>query len=436
MQINKELTNKYYERYIPCNCGDCRYFIKHIENEQSEICNYLKSLGINPLKPYELMPIYFEKERKIEYLDCAYVVIGVLEEDFEKEINNIKIYTCAKEKYPLLNIDEEYFLISFGPISMNYAYEYNRHFTFNDKIQIIKQAIDEVDPMGLLAMNCSKDEYIQEATIIANDIKIKKANFVKGKYIQEVFKKQFDEIVSMKKCNDIATRISIYLDIKDYFKYFEENEILKGRVSIDNYEITLKIHDYFIFKHKGYKAYLNDKFYCNIEEQDLIDRLCELAKDEDTIYIQYQHRHFGLNINYSGYFKKIKRSKYSYSKLRHKKDIELIFDSKGVIYSKKISNLPKEAIIELMFNESVNEPYEKLFYSPDKMKRLIVYKNDVGSYSYRVEKLTILEGEEIYRCGRHSIWEPQFGNCIESFYENMDDLLKDIEFEIKCWIEK
>ena len=34
MLINKELTNKYYENYSPCNCGYCKYFIKHIENEQ------------------------------------------------------------------------------------------------------------------------------------------------------------------------------------------------------------------------------------------------------------------------------------------------------------------------------------------------------------------------------------------------------------------
>ena len=77
----------------------------------------------------------------------------------------------------------KYFLISFGHISINCAYVYNRHFTFNDKVQIIKKAIDEVDPMGLLVMHCPKDEYIQEATIIANEVKIKKANFVKGKYI-------------------------------------------------------------------------------------------------------------------------------------------------------------------------------------------------------------------------------------------------------------
>ena len=38
MLINKEFTNKYYENYIPCNCGDCRYFIKHIETEKPELC--------------------------------------------------------------------------------------------------------------------------------------------------------------------------------------------------------------------------------------------------------------------------------------------------------------------------------------------------------------------------------------------------------------
>ena len=436
MQINKELTNKYYENYIPCNCGDCRYFIKHIETEKPELCEYLRTLGINPLKPFELMSVYFEEDKRIEYIDCAYVVFGIINESFEKEVNGIKLSTCPKDRYPLLDTDEEYFLISFGPISMNYAYVYNRHFTFNDKVQIIKKAIDEVDPMGLLEINCPKDEYIQEATIIAKQIKIKKANFVKGKYIQEVFKKQFDEAISMKKCNDIARRIIIYLDMKDYFKDFEENKTLKGKVTFNNCEIILKIHDNFIVKNKGNYTYLNDKFYYDIEEQDLLDSLCGFVEDNDTIYVQYKHYHLGLNFDHSGYFKEIKRSKYSFRKLRHKKDIELIFDNKGVIFSRKISNLSKEAIIELMFNEPIKEKYEKVFYSPDKVKRLIVLKNNIGSYSYHVEKLTILEGEEIYWCGNHAFWEPIFGGGGVSFYENTDDLLKDINAEIKGWIEK
>lgn len=53
MNINKELTNKFYESYNPCNCVDCRFFIKNIENKQTNIFKYLKSFNINPLKPYE-----------------------------------------------------------------------------------------------------------------------------------------------------------------------------------------------------------------------------------------------------------------------------------------------------------------------------------------------------------------------------------------------
>lgn len=348
MKINSTKMYEHYNDYIPCNCGDCRYFIKHIETEQPELCKYLKSLGVNPLKPYELMSVFFEKEKRIEYFDCAYVIFGKVNEDFEKEINDIKLSICEKERYPLLDTDEEYFLISFGSISMNCAYVYNRHFTFNDKVHIIKQAIDEVEPMGLLEIHCHKDEYNQEAVIIAKDIKLKKANFVKGKYIQEVFKSQFDEIISMKKCNDIARRINIYLDMKDYFKNFEENEILKGKVSFNNYEITLKIHDNFIVKQKSNRTYINDKFYYDIEDQDLLESFCEFVKDNDIIYVQYEHKHFGFNFNHSGYFKKIKKSKYLLRKLRHKKDIYLIFDNKGIIYSKKISNLSKESIIEFM----------------------------------------------------------------------------------------
>ena len=57
-----------------------------------------------------------------------------------------------------------------------------------------------------------------------------------------------------------------------------------------------------------------------------------------------------------------------------------------------------------MFNDPIKEQYEKVFYSPDKVKRLIISNNNIGSYSYHVEKLTILEGEEIYWCGNYFFW--------------------------------
>ena len=89
-----------------------------------------------------------------------------------------------------------------------------------------------------------------------------------------------------------------------------------------------------------------------------------------------------------------------------------------------------------MFNEPIKDQFEKLFYSPDKMKRLIITKNDIGSYTYHIEKLIILEGEEIYWCVKHAFWEPIFSNGGVSFYENINDLLKDIDVEIRGWIKK
>lgn len=435
MKVDIRITNEFYKTYSPCNCGNCRYFIKNIETMQPDICDYLKLFGVNPLKPYELMSIYHEKEKKIEYLDCAYIVFGEMVEETTKEINGIKISICSKEKYPFGNIEEDHFFITFGPINMKCEYVYNRHFSFNEKVDIINRAINEVDPMGLIAINCPKDEYMQEAILIAEEVKIKKNNFVKGKLIQNVLKKQFDEVISLRVCNNIARQINTYLDIQDYYKDFEENELLKGKVTINDCEIILKIHDGFIVKTKGYKTYVNDKFYYNIEEPDLLDSFCEFVEDDDVIYIQYINRRLGFHFNHSGYFKKIHRSKYSFRKLKHKKNIELIFDNKKILYSNKQCNLPKNTVVEIMPNEPVKNHYEKIFYSPDKKKRLIVIKNNMGSYSYYFEKLTLLDDEEAVWYGCHTLWEPEFGIKSVSFYENIELLLRDINVEIKDWTE-
>ena len=69
------------------------------------------------------------------------------------------------------------------------------------------------------------------------------------------------------------------------------------------------------------------------------------------------------------------------------------------------------------------------------IKELSFLENNIGSYSYHVEKLTILEGEEIYWRCNYAFWEPIFGGGV-SFYENIDDLLKDINAETRGWIEK
>ncbi len=433
MPVNKEATIQYYEKYTPCNCGDCKYFIEHIEKKQPDICEYLKKLGIDPLKPYELMSIHTEKEKRIEYIDCAYLIIGNIDKEVEQEINGMKVAFRLKDGYPTENISDDYYFISFGPISMSYTYDCNRKYTYEEKVNRIKKAIDEMDPMLLLAMQCPKDEYMQEAELLAKEIERK--SIVKAELVQKIFSNQFGEILSLKICNKIAKRIRFYLDIQDYFKDLEENESLKGRVSIEDFEITLKVHDKFIVTSVGQMIYINDKFYYDIEEQDLLDSLCAFMEDKDTIYVQYKHKHFEFHF-FRGFrfFKKIKRSKFLYRKLKHKKDIELIFDNKGVIYSQTSNECSIENITKMTMNESLKEKYEKMFYSPERRKRLIIKKNNVGSYSYYIEKLTILDIDETVMNGHHAFWEPEYGTNA-SFYESIDALIRDIKVEIDGWIE-
>ena len=422
MNINKELTNKFYESYNPCNCGDCRFFIKNIENNQANIFKYLKSFNINPLKPYELVSILNEKDKMIEYLDCVYVVFGTIDNAIETTIDGIKITSCNKERYPLLKTNDEYFLITFGPVYMNYSYTLNRHLTLEDKIQIIKKAIDEVDPMKLLAIDCPKDEYINEATIIAKKMK---NNELTVKCLKEVFKKQFNESISLKECIAIASKVNIYLYGTDYFKNIEENEIFKDKITINDNEIILKIHNSFIASYNGYNIYINNKLYSKVKEKEIFDYFYDFLMNDDIIYIQYEH----LKLK-EKYFKRIYRTNYSYQILKEK-NIELIFDNKKLIYSKKIN---KAEIIKIMFNEPTIEQSEKTFYSLDKTQRLVVFKNIVKSYSYYIEKLIILDKYEAYFLKKNAYWEPQY--VCASFYENINDLLKDINALIQGWTEK
>ena len=41
------------------------------------------------------------------------------------------------------------------------------------------------------------------------------------------------------------------------------------------------------------------------QKQDLLDSLCGFVEDNDTIYVQYKHYHFGFHFGHYGYFKEI-----------------------------------------------------------------------------------------------------------------------------------
>ncbi len=220
-------------------------------------------------------------------------------------------------------------------------------------------------------------------------------------------------------------------------KELQENDCLKDKIRFQNNEIILEIHPDFILKTINGKTYLNDKFYQDIEEKDLLELYTEFLQNDKIVYIEYQHKHFNFHSNIvKSYFKEMQYEKYSLNKIKHLRDVEMIFTNKRVIYNNKMVDLTDTEIIERMYKESVDGNFEKVFYSSDKKERLIIYRNSVNSFSYQFEKVTIIDLEErrYYNC--YAIWEPSYFDSNKSFYQSLDSLLNDLKPYIKGWHEK
>lgn len=300
---------------------------------------------------------------------------------------------------------------------------------YDYKVKMIKLAIDEIDPMGLLSLDCPEDEYLQEAKLLADRIILKRLNVIDERLIDHIFYKQFGEKLSSKVVKELSIKIARYLNMKTIIEELESSELIKDKLTISNGEVVVKIHNRFIVKFSNCKLYINDKFYEKVEENNLLNILINLITNENIIYVQYFHR--GLK----GYFRSYKRSEYNYDEVRKQYDIEYVFDNEELLDFSGLKNVSEEEIINIMYNEEIEENYEKVFYSKNKKKRVIIYKNDINSYSYYVEKLTIVDLEERQWYGKYAIWESD--NCGQlSLYQSMECLLKDINYILYDMEEK
>lgn len=119
MIVNIEKTQEYYRNNIYCNCAECNNFYFQFKHKYPDMYKYLESLGINPLRPFELIPNPLD-DGTISYL-CEYVVIGSCSEESIASIGNIEI-TLNNCFHPNTYIEDEHFVISFGPIILeNYT---------------------------------------------------------------------------------------------------------------------------------------------------------------------------------------------------------------------------------------------------------------------------------------------------------------------------
>lgn len=116
MDINIQNNIDYYksEESNPCDCGICKIYYKKIKEKYPKIAEYLESLSVDVLKPFELSWVDLENG-EIEYILCQYIVFGRCEEDFIKKIDGVK-FNLAIDNYPNTNLEKDHFVLEFGPI--------------------------------------------------------------------------------------------------------------------------------------------------------------------------------------------------------------------------------------------------------------------------------------------------------------------------------
>ena len=119
MDIQK--TKAYYDKLTfddVCSCESCQYYARNVKDALPEVAEYLATIGIDIEKPLETMPIEDAKKGHIYYIAAQYIVIGDVEDFREKKIGDISVE--VDEFHPAAKLDEKYFVISIGPITLEY----------------------------------------------------------------------------------------------------------------------------------------------------------------------------------------------------------------------------------------------------------------------------------------------------------------------------
>lgn len=239
MNINIELTKKYYSNYRECKCISCKKFYKELPKKYTDICKYLESLGIAPLKPLELISIYNSEFKKMEYHICMYAVVGLLDEDYNVVINDLKI-TENLNNHHLINYDDNMTILEFGPIYIEMDDPYSRKLSREEMLKVINNVLIKHDPIGLISMGSPLDEYISEARLIESEISKKKNYFGLAKIIKDVFGNQFDEKMPISLCKQIALDLPCFFEFEVFKKKLMCINGLKDKVRFtDDYSIIV-----------------------------------------------------------------------------------------------------------------------------------------------------------------------------------------------------
>lgn len=116
IDLNRNL--KYYGsgQSVPCDCKICKNYYKQIKDIYPEIAEYLTSLNVDILRPFELIWVENERSNRIDYIGCQYIVFGKCDSNFKKQIGDV-VFEINTEHHPdTKNIKGEHFILDFGKI--------------------------------------------------------------------------------------------------------------------------------------------------------------------------------------------------------------------------------------------------------------------------------------------------------------------------------
>lgn len=107
--------------------------------------------------------------------------------------------------------------------------------------------------------------------------------------------------------------------------------------------------------------------------------------------------------------------------------------SDNLKHHKRLPNISYEDKIELLKYQGLSGNTIRLYFSKHITKRIEIYINSRGSYSYAIEQLEIFEGEELFWSSTYGWWTNV--NTNNSYFENIDSIMAEIKNELKDFEE-
>ena len=118
MDVNVRQNTAYYS-HLPqkalCDCVYCKNYHSQVKAAYPEAAAYLRSLGIDIVKPFETSPLEPENGY-LTYCACQYIDFGSCSDTFYHKIGDVEFRKATS--YPSTDITDPHFVLEAAPITL------------------------------------------------------------------------------------------------------------------------------------------------------------------------------------------------------------------------------------------------------------------------------------------------------------------------------